>query len=248
MNKLFLFIGTAIVFLSLAVNAEENNLSWKIQSLTLTERVWSKYVTVGGVNLHDSPTINHNISVLFKNGLCVEVWYSAGLNDFKFSSDKGDEIDYTISWNKKNELFNFNAGLIFLDFVPLFEKRGDKFRMFIELGKTFSLANHQFSPFIRYEWNQPAVGKTPVSGSWIWVGGNDVWSFKKNLFLKTKVYLFYDDTKQEGIDAIFQPTLSWQMTKKVSIEPICLKLYMPIWKSTDKKFEWVIGTGLTYKF
>jgi hypothetical protein len=247
MKKSFLSI-VVVMFLAIIFHLEADSSSWEIQSVVLTERVWSKYVTVGGVNLHNTPTINNDVVTSLKNGLTVEIWHSAGLNDFNLSGDKGDEIDCVLAWGKKSPSLNINAGVIYLDFIPLSKKKGDKLRIFAEAGKTFSLANHQLSPFFRYEWNQPMIGKVPVAGSWIWIGGNDVWGLSQKTFLKIKAYLLYDNTKQEGVDAIFQPTLSWQAAKNFSIDIVCLKLYQPIWKSTDKKFEHVEGGGLTYKF
>jgi hypothetical protein len=246
MKKISLLVAAIITFSACVSSVKANGFS--IQSITLTERLWSEYVTVSGVNLHNAPTINNDVVISLKNGLYGEIWHSAGLNDLKSSSDRGDEIDYILAWSKKNYLLNISAGAIYLDFVPLLKKKGDKLRIFAEIGKSFILPYHQLSPFIRYEWNQPVVGKSPVAGSWIWIGCNDVWSLSQSFSLKTKTYLFYDHTKQEGVDAIFQPSLSWQATKKLSLEIICLKLYQPIWKSSDKKFEHVEGGGLTYKF
>jgi hypothetical protein len=246
MKKIFLSVAAVIIFSAFISNVKASGFS--IQSITLTEKAWSEYVTVSGVNLHNAPTINNDLVVSLKNGLSGEIWHSAGLNDLKSSSDRGDEIDYTLAWIKKSPLLNINAGAIYLDFIPLLKEKGDKLRIFAEAGKSFSLPHHQLSPFIRYEWNQPVIGKSPAAGSWIWIGGNDVWSLNQSLSLKTKAYLFYDHTKQEGLDGIFQPSLSWQATKKLSVEMICLKLYQPIWKSSDKKFEHVEGGGLTYKF
>lgn len=246
MKKNILIVAAAMFFLMSISNVKANGFS--IQSITLTERVWSKYVTVSGINLHNTPTINNDLVVSLKNGLSAEIWHSAGLNDLKSSSDRGDEIDYALTWSKKGRSLNVSVGIIYLDFIPLLKKNGDKLRIFAEAGNSFSLPGHQLSPFIRYEWNQPLVGKSPASGSWIWAGINDLWKLNSSLSLKTKAYLLYDDTKQKGVDAIFQPTLSWKATNKLSLELICLKLYKPIWKSFDKKFEHVEGGGLTYKF
>jgi|GEM_PF-3152262 hypothetical protein len=246
MNKIFLSVAAVIIFSAFIFDVKANDFS--IQSITLTERAWSEYVTVGGVNLHNAPTINNDVAVSLQNGLYGEIWHSAGLNDLKSSSDKGDEIDYTLAWGKKSPSMNINAGIIYLDFIPLMKEKGDKLRIFTEIGKSFFLSHHQLSPFFRYEWNQPVVGKSPAAGSWIWIGGNDVWNLSQSFSVKTKAYLFYDNTKQKGLDAIIQPSLSWQATKELSIELICLKLYKPIWKSSDKNFEHVEGGGLTYKF
>lgn len=244
-----LVMGFLSVGLFSMVNAEDDF------SVSISSKVWSKYLGATGSIVHNKPVLQTDIFVSLPKGFYFDIWHSMGLDDKKLSSNFGDEMDLTLGWTGSiGKKFYLDVGIAYYDCYPLLRgKNYDAFAPYVEVGKSIELGRflgtHTLVPFGRLELNLP-TGDVD-SGTYSYAGLKHVWKISEKLSVKQKADFLYDSGSfgaTSGLIGRYESGLSWQIFKKMSVEPINIKTRTPITSIPGHKTEVVIGTGITLYF
>ncbi|KPJ55272.1 hypothetical protein AMJ47_00100 [Parcubacteria bacterium DG_72] len=224
-------------------------------SLTLSSKIWSKYLNEGGGNiLHDKPVIQSDIFVSFPRGFYFSVWHSAGLDGTGLSSDAGDEIDYIVGWNGEVKGLNLDFGILYFDLVDLFRSpQGDIIQPYLELSKDFNVfGNQKLAPYVWFGFPYSAKGDEFGHGFYTRLGVKHVWQIGPKFIFSQKANLFFDDGAcgfDSGLFGEYRCSLSWQISKSTTIDLISIKAIDPFTPLSDnRKTEIVYGMGVRYHF
>lgn len=245
-----LLVMAVLIFGMVSVVEAEDDIS-----VTLSSKVWSKYLGTTGSIVHDKPVLQTDIFVSLPKGFYFDIWHSMGLDDHKLSSNFGDEIDLTLGWTGGiGKKFYLNVGLAYYDCYQLLRgKQFDAFAPFAEVGRPFEvgrfLGTHTIIPFGRLELNFPTGDLD--SGIYSYAGIKHAWKISEKLQMKQKADFLYDSGSfgvKSGLIGRYESGLSWQISKKISVEPINIKARTPISSISDRKTEIVFGTGITLCF
>jgi len=244
--SLIAFVVVGILFTGFNAATADN------LSVSVSSKVWSKYLGGTGRVALNKPVIQTDIFVSLPKGFYFDVWNSTGLDDSNLSSNFGDEIDWTVGWSGNViEKTYLDVGLAYYDCYELFRsKEYDAFAPYIEVGRPIELDSHTLTPFGRVEWNLP-VDSLVNSGTYSYAGIKHGWKISKNFLLKQKVDFLYDSGSfgvNSGWIGRYQGELSWQVFRVLSIEPISLKARTPITSMPGHKTETSVGAGATLSF
>jgi len=220
-------------------------------SLTLSESVWSRHMGGRG-NINHYGTVVYTDLFLSYRSFYLYLWYSTGGDDWTASSNFGDEMVAKLGWKdivwKK---FYVDIGFMYDDAFPVWE--GEYYDVFIpcfEIGRTFGSLNNFLTLFSRVEFNL-AMGDAEGSTR-SYVGIKHLWKLP-HAFSAKESFDFLHDSGLFGsspcISARYEGILSWQLSEKVSVEPVKFRFRVPLDKMTDdQKAETVIGAGITFYF
>ena len=147
-------------------DAEPNHTNWMDFKADFSTSWSSKYVTPGGLVLHDKPVVQSDVSFTHQaTGLYAGFWHSAGLDDDDLQSNSGDEMDWYLGWSRKTDMVDFDVSLTYIDNVDFFESRKDVLRPRAKLSKSFKLGDsHVLTPYFGVTDFFPVRGKKPERG------------------------------------------------------------------------------------
>lgn len=227
-------------------------------SLSVSGKVWSRYLGSDGVVYLDKPVFQTDIFVSLNAGYYIDIWHSAGLDDADLSSNFGDELDLTFGRGFNWKGYGVDIGIIYIDGLPTFHmKEGDFVEPFVELNKGFDdiiADGHLFTPFLRLELLFPLNDGNDIAD--IFVGIKYNWQLSNRFSFGSKVYFLYDDAIGNSPTKVFiggyEADLGWSIINEgITFNPLMFKVRTPLnsVSATDnRKTEAVIGVGFVFCF
>lgn len=247
----FVALTVAAVVVSMAAFAGLARADGDDFKVTLSSRVWSKYVVGAGITLHKKPALQTDLFVLSPWGFYVDIWQSAGMDGTSPNSDFGDEIDYTLGWRGKSGNTGLNFGVSYFDVYKLFgAPKEDVVQLYGEVNHTFPIGNHVVAPFVRLEYSMRPPGSTARTQASVLVssGAAHFAPLLNKVSIFNKAWLAYDSGRLTGQEIfLFQSLhgLRWSPTKRITVEAPNIKLSIPITHTPDsRKFEAIFGAGV----
>jgi hypothetical protein len=262
-----MFLGLIIV--SSRMFAEDSTNDPLVDfSLDLKSYYKSEYVSPFGRLVYDGPVIQSEVTVWAKfrdipGKLYFDVWNSYGLK--KWNTNSGDESDYSLGW--KGEIFegiNLNLWATYFDFLPVGKMTdgGDQIRFFAEfdhtskhrLGSIFGEPKSivTLTESICFEAPYTLQGDKGFAGLRTYLGIKAGWEFLPNWSLSSRVNLCLDDGAcgfQSGTLLDYRIGLSYQATKWLNIEPLNVRMIMPLSTMSDgRERQTIWSSGLNLKF
>ena len=249
---LFTVILTSVAYAQVDVDTQDFDVPEQV-TMTLSVDWLSEYVADGIVFL-DKPVVQTDLYVTLPHGIYLDIWHSVGLNDGNFSSDFGDEIDYTIGWsgNIKDNLV-LNVGIAYFDLVDVGTFSSDMVQLYAELSTEAEVGNLTISPFIELEQHW-VVGWPGVEGGLQVITGvrHNTPLFLDDLDLSQRFQITYDSGVagfDSGFIGEYCAGISWQVTDMMSVTPIQLKISSPLGSMDDnRETEMVWGFGASILF
>lgn len=243
-----LVILVAIISLGIVIGvvAAEDEIS-----ATLSSKVWSNYLGVTGSEIHSGAVLQTDLFISLPRGFYFDIWHSMGLDDTKLSSNYGDEVDYTLGWAGNIKGLGLDLGLSYYDCFKIFRGSGyDAFVLYSEASKPIQLSRtHLLTPFVRFEFQLPTGDLK--NGLYSYAGVKHSWQITPKMTIKQKANLFYDTGAygmKSGLLGHYEASLSWQLTKYFSVEPLNIKARLPITSFHDeRKSDVAFGTGITFR-
>lgn len=219
---------------------------------TVGFRLWSEYVLGNGIVAHEGAVSQNEVNLDLPYGFSFGAWHSFGLNGRGFSSDGGDEVDWTLSWAGIVHGFGVELGVTYLDLVDIFHGGGSDFvQPYAEVGREFKISDtHAITPCIRLEVLIPA-GSTE-GGTLLKPCVKHAWQISPLLTLNNKLYLVRDDGVAglgSGYLGQYQGGLAWNVSEKVTLEFPSVKASLPFSSFSDhREKSLAVGAGLVYRF
>ncbi len=221
----------------------------------LSSHVLSQYELFNGVVVHDDLVVQTDITATFPGGFQLGVWYSAGLNDDSFSSDFGDEVDYTVGWNGKVGQTSVSAGVSYFDILELGHRtKGvvDVLRPYIVASQSYEVAeNHTLGPVAKLEGKLRVEGHADA-GVTLWLGIQHAWKLNPRLDFNQKLRVI-GDTGSIGFHDIilgrYDAGFAYRLGKNVAWNVLSFTATTPFTSAADgQETSTTYGTGLTIKF
>lgn len=165
---LFSIVFVTVLFTTSFVSAYEKPLPL---NLNYDVSMWSGYLIKPGKLVSDKAVLWQNLNLGLPGGFYGNFWQSIGLDDGNIDSNFADEIQYTAGWagglkNVTGVDLKINMGIDYSDFVKFFNSGGDMLRGFIDLRKTFALAEkHSLNVMLGYDRFAPIHDDGPKAGS-----------------------------------------------------------------------------------
>lgn len=143
----FTFAGETKLFPN-CENTEEkaNTEGWDTY---FSSHYYSKYVYNGAV-YHDAGVLQSDVTITSPYGISFNLWWST---DMKGGHSWGDEVDYTISYEKSFEDFDLELSVAYFDCLKFFNKEGDAFDIKANFSKEIELSESQtITPFAEFNY------------------------------------------------------------------------------------------------
>ncbi|MDP3770622.1 MAG: hypothetical protein Q8R40_06885 [bacterium] len=220
---------------------------------TLSSRLWSQYVGANGFVLHNGPEMQNDLSVGLPHGFTLGLTHFVGLNGSSLSSGFDDEVDLNLDWTGKLFGLNLNTGVFYLDLYPVLKGSTNMWQTYMEVGKEFGVfGNQTLTPYARLDVYAPAHAGSFEGGTWLRAGLKHHVPISDLVSLDHKVSLMHDDGAlgfQPGYLADYQGSLSWAVTKALTVEAPNYRVVMPLENFSDGRgTTGVVGAGVVYRF
>lgn len=236
------------VLLAPNVAAEESKLT-----LSLSTKIWSKYLFINGAIFYDEPVAQTDLLVGLPKGFYFDLWWSVGLDDTNLSSNFGDEVDYTLGWAGNIGNFDVNLGVSYFDLFKLLDTGGDGdvLQPYIELGRTLKLGEkHELTPSLAFQWHQP-FKSSMSSGGYLIGGVRDQFQLNPRVSINSEVGLVYDTgayNYDNGLVGFASLEASWQLTEKFAMQLPSIMVTEPISTSDERTTQVAFGLGFSINF
>lgn len=225
----------------------------------LSTSFYDKYIAARiNRELTSTPVIWSEAYVNLPKGFFTDFWMSNGLDDSKFSSNFGDEIDMTLGWKGKFEGWDVKFAVLYMDIVPLGTIGSGKdvidYAAFLSPGE-YTFGKHTFRPEWRMEWMSDA---DDIEAGAAILMPNITHTWKEPLDIKSlcwiNQYRVAWDSGFRGNDSsgvFFQVDggLQWRITKDITWMMPGYRIIMPLDDPTDgREFKVAIMTGIQWNF
>lgn len=222
-------------------------------NLSLSTKVWSKYLYTNSAIFHDEPVIQTDLLIGLPKGFYLDLWWSVGLDGTDMSSDFGDEVDYTIGWAGSVGKFDIDLGIAYFDLFELLDTGGDGdvLQPYIKLSKTLKLKKkHKLTPYAAFQWQQPL--KSSMSNGGYLIGGvSDLFQISPRVSVSSEVGMLYDTgayNYDNGLVGFANFEASWQLTEKFSMQLPSIIVTKPISTSDERTTQVAFGLGFSINF
>ncbi|MES2436859.1 MAG: hypothetical protein V4519_02515 [Patescibacteria group bacterium] len=224
-------------------------------SVVLTTRLWSQYYGANGSVYHTDPVLQSDVFVTFPNGVYIDLWHSAGLDDANLNSNFGDEVDYTLGWVGKVRDVNVNVGVSYFDLAAprlLSGTKGDLIYMYGELSLDLDLGNgHTIKPFLKPEAYLSANATNEGFEGQVQVGVNHIWQVNESVSFQHRLAVLADPGFygfDSGLMLFYSGGVAWKLSDSITLDLPVWKMGTPITSMSDsREFDGAIGVGLTIK-
>lgn len=244
--KSMILVIILIACLEVKIASAQENVS-----ITLSSKIWTKYLGTNGFVYHEEPVIQTDLFISLPKGFYVDIWHSVGLDDNNLSSNYGNELDYTLGWSGEIKGFLFDTGISYFDIYKTFENSGeDIIQPYVVLSKEIPVSNSVFSPYLKAE--LPFSAKNSNSkGIYLYAGINHLLELTEKLSVNHEMYFLHDNGAfglNSGIIGGYNAGLSYNISNHVILEPILIKTTTPLFGAELRKTETVFGSGITFNF
>lgn len=242
-----LLVAVALIgFMVSGVSAFEPNV-------TLSSRLWSQYVGSNGLVIHKGPEMQNDVSIELPHGFTLGLTHFVGLNGSGLSSSFDDEIDLNLDWMGNLFGLNLNAGVFYLDLYPVLKGSTNMWQTYLEVGKEFGVfANQTITPYARLDVYAPAHATSFEGGTWLRAGVKHHLPISGLVSLDHKFSVMHDDGAlglKAGYLADYQGSLSWAVTKALTVEAPNYRVVLPLQSFSDGRgTTGVLGAGVVYRF
>lgn len=224
-------------------------------SVSLSTDYMSQYVGFnnGGV-FYDSPMFQTDLYVGHKSGFHADIWWATGLNPNLIDSGFDDEIDVNLGFGREISCFGqkivFDLGVGYWDmFKVLGSTRNDIIHPYVEIGYPVAVStNLVFTPYLKWDGYLLPFETDFEEGTFMTIGTKYRWDFMKKFSLTGLTAIGHDDGGfgfQSGFIWKLYGSLEYTVSKHLKIRPLQIQYYVPI-DVSDRKPQWVIGTGVTF--
>ena len=220
---------------------------------TLNMKWLSQDVRPNGAVKYDKPSVQTDLTLTHPNGVYVGLLDYAGANDADLSSNKGDEIDYTIGYRTAVGPMKLDAGFSYFDSFELWNgSRGNILRCYGDASVPITAGDHTLALYLRPEFRFPASGAQPEAGAWLIGGVRHRWEIAEFLNFRQGVSVNHD-TGFAGLDSGFigsyEAHVNIPLSKVVSFDAISLRVYTPLSPLDDnRQTETALGAGIIVRF
>lgn len=223
-------------------------------SFQLNEEIWSRYMGVNGAIFYEDPILVSELTVSHSSGAYVDIWNSIALDEIGGSLNWGNETDFTIGYTFQTGGMCFDVGVCYFDLKPLFYvPGGDIIRLHGRISKEFRVSeNHTLTP-----WGLVRV-YFPMRASHIlergelgYVGVSHSWNLGSGLRLSHGPTILMDGGPwgfDPGFLGLYNLDLTLNLTDRLKVDLLSVKLAEPITTDDTREFESVWGAGLSWRF
>lgn len=224
------------------------------QNLTLTSKMFSRYLGQNGGIFYDTPVVQTDLWAGWSNGVYADIWWSCAANGGGFHTTFANEIDYNVGIVKPLGAYNVDVGILYIDVVPLGTVFNDVWSPYAEIGRSFTLGTVAVAPYLRLEGYHNVDGsKTnfqPGWTQWGYAGARWRWSITPAIELSANARIFHDSGgfgKNKGwLGQAFVTTKAKMSARTAILTDI--KFSTPIDVTDDRTTEFIVGAGLSYSF
>lgn len=220
----------------------------KAADTTLTLKVLDRYVGTDGAEFYGGPVTQNSVATCWGN-VCVDLWFSTGLDNTDFWDDFDDEVNASGWYENGCGPFDYEVGVAF---YALTDPGGDVVTVWFRTSHTFEFGAWSLTPYVKAETYQPVEGDTPDAGEIYRLGSDWSWQVKPKFGVSGTAGVFYD-TGAFGLDSGLlgegNLSLNWGDPEGQVIWTFPqVRYYEPIDDLIDGRgAEWVVGSVLTIK-
>lgn len=193
-----------LIVLFIAVSMLIGVGSVKAASISAETSLLSGYLLDSGWMTHDDLVSQSSVGVSFENGFHADVWVSTDLNDSRFASSEGDEIDYAVGWAKRfgdsevdltTSYFHLYKGEAEEDedgniFEP---PSADMFQLSAKLGYIDNvMPSHTLKPWVKVDVLNSVKSDGPKGGSYVHMGLTHDWQISESVSFEQELKVVYD--------------------------------------------------------
>lgn len=215
-------------------------------TLTLNVKVLDQYLAGNGAVFHENAVTQNSLTLGLANGCYLDLWLSQGFDDADFSSNFGDELDYSGGCVVPWQGMDFDMGVIYIDAHKLGRSPdGDVWGPYLKVSKHLS---PRWSGSVKFEPYLP--GGEAIEGGWL-VHGRLGWSRSnpKGYGLTVSGGTTYDDGAfgfVPGFIGVLEISASVPLGKIVLVPSA--KGTRPVSGAEDRGFERAFGLATAISF
>jgi len=223
-------------------------------SFQLNEEIWSRYLGVNGAIFYEDPIFVSDLTVSFPKGFYLDVWNSLAINEIGGSLNWGNETDFTAGYTFQAGGICFDVGVCYFDLKPLFDvPRGDIVRLHGKASKEFRVAeNHTLTPWGEIRVYFPMRASHELErGELGYVGLNNCWCLSPKFQISHGPAILIDGGPwgfDPGFMALYNLDFSLNLTDRLKVDLLSVRLAEPITTDDTREFETVWGGGVSWRF